>query len=110
MLVFSYQLPGFSLLDELSLLVKAGFSEMEALQAATINPARAFNLKDQGTINPGMRGDLVLLDSNPLEKIDNTRKIRAVVAAGRVFERKELDTMLLDIQRAASQWAGTPTR
>jgi imidazolonepropionase-like amidohydrolase len=104
------QVPGFSLHDELSLLVKAGLSEMEALEAATRNPARAFNLMDQGTIAPGMRADLVLLDSNPLENIESTRKIRTVVAAGRVFERKELDTILSDVQRAASDWAGVPTR
>ena len=104
------QVPGFSLHDELSLLVKAGLSEMEALEAATRNPARAFNLTDQGTIATGMRADLVLLDSNPLENIDNTRKIRTVVAGGRVFERKELDTMLSDVQSAASHWTGAPTR
>jgi hypothetical protein len=106
----SYQLPGFSLHDELSLLVKAGLSEMEALEAATRNPARAFQLTDRGTIEPGMRADLVLLDSNPLENIENTRKIRTVVAAGRVFDRKKLDMMLVEIRRAASQWTGTPTR
>jgi imidazolonepropionase-like amidohydrolase len=106
----AFQLPGFSLHDELSLLVKAGLSEMQTLQAATRNPARAFNLKDQGTIEPGMRADLVLLESNPLADIDNTRKIRTVVAGGRVFERDELDAMLLDIRRAANEWPGTPTR
>ena len=105
----SYQLPGFALHDELNLLVKAGLSNMEALQAATINPARTFNLRDQGTIQPGMRADLVLLDANPLVAIENTRKLRAVVTGGRVFERQELDAMLADIERTASQWSGTPT-
>jgi imidazolonepropionase-like amidohydrolase len=102
--------PGFSLHDELSLLVQAGLSPMDALEAATHNPARAFNLTDQGTIEKGMRADLVLLDASPLDNIDNVRKIRAVVARGRMFERRELDAMLADIQRAASQWVGTPTR
>ena len=106
----SYQIPGISLHDELALLVQAGLSPMAALQAATRNPAQAFKLADQGTIEKGMRADLVLLESNPLENIDNTRKIRTVVAAGRVFERNELDAMLSDVQRAASQWTGTPTR
>ena len=105
-----FLVPGFSLHDELSLLAKAGLSEMEVLEAATRNPARTFNLTDQGTIETGMRADLVLLDSNPLENINNTRKIRTVVAAGRVFERNELDAMLSDVQRAASQWTGPPTR
>jgi imidazolonepropionase-like amidohydrolase len=105
-----FLVPGFSLHDELSMLVKAGLSEMQTLETATRNPARTFNLTDQGTIETGMRADLVLLDSNPLENINNTRKIRTVVAAGRVFERNELDAMLSDVQRAASQWTGTPTR
>jgi imidazolonepropionase-like amidohydrolase len=105
-----FQVPGFSLHDELSLLVKAGLSEMEVLEAATRNPARAFGLADQGTIEAGMRADLVLLDSNPLDNIDNTRKIRMVVARGRVLNRSDLDAMLSDIQRAASQWTGTLTR
>jgi len=106
----SYQITGISLHDELALLVQAGLSPMAALQAATRNPARAFNLADQGTIEPGMRADLVLLDANPLENIDNTRKIREVVARGRVLDRSELDAMLSDIQNVASQWRGTTTR
>ena len=108
--IMSFQLPGFSLHDELSLLVNAGLSEMEALAAATRNPARVFGLTDQGTIESGMRADLVLLDANPLEDIDNVRTIRAVVAAGRLFEREQLDAMLVDVERTARQWTGTATR
>jgi hypothetical protein len=106
----SYQIPGISLHDELSLLVQAGLSPMDTLEAAIRNPARTFKLTDQGTIEKGMRADLVLLDASPLANIENVRKIRAVVARGRVFERNELDAMLVDIQKAASQWVGTPTR
>jgi hypothetical protein len=109
-LVTAFQVPGISLHDELSLLVKAGLSEMEVLQAATRSPARVFGLADQGTIGRGMRADLVLLDANPLTSIENIRKIRAVMANGRVFDRNELDAMLADIQKSARDWAGTPTR
>ena len=105
-----FQVSGFSLHEELSLLVKAGLSEMKALQAATRDPARVFHLPAQGTIEPGKRADLVLLDANPLENIANTRKIRLVVAAGRVFDRSDLDAMLADIQKNAREWTGTPTR
>jgi len=105
-----YQIPGISLHDELALLVQAGLSPMAALQAATRNPARVFKLTDQGTIEKGKLADLVLLDANPLENIDNTRKIWMVVADGRLFDRNALDGMLSDIQRSASQWTGTPTR
>jgi imidazolonepropionase-like amidohydrolase len=106
----AYQIPGSSLHDELALLVQAGLSPMAALQAATRNPARAFKLVDQGTIERGMRADLVLLDADPLADIDNTRKIRTVVAAGRLFDRTELDAMLVEIRNAAHEWTGTPTR
>jgi len=105
-----FQVSGFSLHEELSLLVRAGLSEMKALQAATRDPARVFNLPDQGTIEQGKRADLVLLDANPLENIENTKKIRLVVAAGRAFDRNDLDAMLADVQRSAREWAGTPTR
>jgi len=106
----SFQIPGPSLHDELGLLVEAGLSPGAALLTATRNPARAMGLTDQGTIDPGMRADLVLLDANPLDDIDNVRKIRAVVAGGRVFERAELDAMLADIRLAANKWIGSPTR
>jgi hypothetical protein len=106
----SYQIPGISLHDELSLLVQAGLSPMDALQAATRNPARTFGLSNQGTIEEGMRADLVLVDANPLDNIDNLREIRSVVAGGHLFERAALDSMLSEIQIAASRWSGTPTR
>ena len=106
----AFLVPGFSLHDELSLLANAGLSNMDVLQAATRNPARAFGLTGQGTIERGMRADLVFLDANPLENIDNTRKIRMVVARGRVLSRSDLDAMMSDIQHAASQWSGSPTR
>ena len=71
-----YCFPGFSLHDELALLVTAGFSPLEALQTATRNPAVFFGVeKELGTIEPGKRADLVLLNANPLEDIHNTRKI-----------------------------------
>ena len=54
----AFQVPGFSLHDELSLLVKAGLSERQALEAATRIPARVFGITDQGTIETGMRADL----------------------------------------------------
>jgi hypothetical protein len=61
--------------------------------------AVAFKLTEHGTIEKGMRADLVLLDASPLDQIEKARKIRAVVARRRVFERNELDAMLADIQR-----------
>jgi len=90
-----YCFPGFSLHDELELLVQAGFKPMQALQAATRNAARFMGREQElGTIAPGKLADLVLLDANPLKAITNTQKIHAVVYGGRFFPRRELDEML----------------
>jgi imidazolonepropionase-like amidohydrolase len=79
--------PGFSLHREIELYVKAGFKPLEALQAATIVPARVLGHdKDSGTVGVGKRGDLVILDASPLDNIANTRKIYRVITNGRVFE------------------------
>jgi imidazolonepropionase-like amidohydrolase len=92
-----YIYPGFSLHDELELLVEAGLSPAEALQTATVNPARFLGLTDSiGRIERGQRADLVLLDANPLTRIRNTRRIAGVVAAGRWFSREALDRLTLD--------------
>ena len=87
--------PGFALHDELALFVEAGFTPMEALQAATINPARFLGQDRQlGTIQVGKLADIVLLDANPLANIANTRAIDAVIANGKYLSRKDLDAML----------------
>jgi Amidohydrolase family len=90
-----YDIPGFSLHDELDLLVKAGFSTTEALQSATFNPALFLAKLDRyGVVEDGHAADLVLLEANPLREIGNTRKISAVIVAGKYFGRAELDKML----------------
>lgn len=94
--------PGFSLHEELAYFVKAGFTPMEALQTATRNPAQFFGREDLGTVEAGKVADLVLLDANPLDDIHNTQRINAVVLAGRLFSRKELDEMLRRVQQAAA--------
>jgi imidazolonepropionase-like amidohydrolase len=95
--------PGFSLHEELALFVKAGLTPMQALQTATLNPARFMNrVADMGTVEQGKLADLVLLDADPLDDIDNTRKIRAVILAGRYFDRPALDRMLHGVEVAAA--------
>ena len=92
-------IPGFSLHDELSLLVNAGLTPMQALQAATRNAAEALDvLNKTGTIEVGKNADLVLLDVNPLEDINNTRKINAVIKAGQYISREELDKLLKEVE------------
>lgn len=75
---------------EMEVLVEAGLTPMEALQAATSVAARVLNAPDLGSIAERQIGDLVLLDANPLEDIRNTRKIRAVIQGGRVIDRARL--------------------
>ena len=97
-----YVIPGFALHQELALLVKAGLSPMQALQAATKNPADFLGKgKTQGTIEPGKTADLLLLDANPLEDIRNTQKIRALIVRGNVLDRAALDELLSSAQKFA---------
>ena len=94
--------PGYSLHEELQRFVAAGFTPLEALQTATINPARFFGIEDQaGTIEKGKFADLVLLSANPLEDIASTQKIAAVIVNGRYYRRAELEKMLGDVETAA---------
>ena len=95
-------LPGFSLHQELQRFVAAGFTPLEALQTATINPARFLGtLKDMGTVERGKIADLVLLDANPLTAIENTLRVSAVVAAGRYYSRADLDRILAQVEATA---------
>lgn len=103
--------PGFSLHQELALFVQAGLTPMQALQTATRNPAQFMGrLADMGTVEKGKLADLVLLDANPLDDIANTRRIRAVVLAGRYFDRAQLDHMLRQVQKAAAESGKTPVQ
>jgi imidazolonepropionase-like amidohydrolase len=92
-------IPGPSLHHELERFVAAGFTPLEALQTATINPAKFMGrLADFGTVEKGRIADLVLLDANPLDDIRNTRRIAAVVANGRYLSRADLDRILADVE------------
>ena len=79
-------IPGYSLHREIELYVEAGFTPLEALQAATIVAARAVGVeKESGTLEAGKRGDVLLLNADPLVDIHNTRAVWRTVAAGAVY-------------------------
>ncbi len=79
-------LPGFDLHDELAFLVQAGFTPMEAIQAATIKPATFLGKKDSlGTVETGKIADLVLIDADPIENINHTRMINSVILGGKLI-------------------------
>jgi imidazolonepropionase-like amidohydrolase len=97
-----YIFPGFSLHEELQRFVAAGFTPLEALQTATLNPARFFGLEERlGTVEKGKLADLVLLSANPLEDIANTQKIAAVIVDGRYFSHSDLEKILARVEAAA---------
>ena len=104
-----YLVPGFSLQDELEILAQAGLTPLQVLQAATVNPARRFNIQDLGTVEPGKIADLLVLDSNPLLEIRNTRKIFAVIAGGRLVDKPALNQLAQETKASVASWKGTPT-
>jgi hypothetical protein len=100
----AYVFPGFSVHHELELFVQAGFTPLEALQAATRNPAIYLGeLSSSGTIEKGKIANLVLLDANPLVDIRNTQRIQAVFLNGKYLSRSDLDHLLAKAEAAAKK-------
>ena len=96
-------IPGISLHFELQRFVAAGFTPLEALQTATLNPAKFFHkLNDYGTVEKGRVADLVLLEANPLEDIANTRKISAVITDGRYLSTEDLAQLKTKLRALAA--------
>jgi len=96
---FIGNVPGFSVHEEMKLFVKAGLTNLEALQTATLNAAIFMEATDSlGTVETNKIADLVLLDANPLDNISNTQKIYGVVLNGRWLDRKKLDAILEEVK------------
>ena len=99
----AFVLPGHSLHQELNLLVQAGLSPAEALDAATSEAARYRGSDEaEGTIAPGKRADLVLLDADPLSDIANASRVRATIVGGRLYDRAALDRLLEGVRAFAA--------
>jgi len=83
--------PGHSLHREIELYVQAGFTPMEAIQSATIVPARVMGLdKESGTVEKGKRGDLIVINGDPLANIHNIRNVEYVITNGTMYHTPEL--------------------
>lgn len=92
--------PGFALHDELEALAKTGLSNRQVLEAATRLPAEWLGTSDdRGVVAAGKRADLLLLERNPLERIDNTRRIAGVFVNGKFYSRAELDERMQELRR-----------
>jgi imidazolonepropionase-like amidohydrolase len=98
------RVPGFTLHDEMAELVESGLTPLQALQAATVNAVRVLHKADDfGSVDAGKVADLVLLDADPLADIRNTQRIAAVIAAGKVFRRTDLDRLLREAEDLAER-------
>jgi hypothetical protein len=83
--------PGHSLRREIELYVQAGFTPMEAIQAATIVPARVMKMdQESGTVEAGKVADLILVEGNPLDRIANIRNTKFVITNGRMYDCSQL--------------------
>jgi imidazolonepropionase-like amidohydrolase len=90
-----HAIPGYSLHEELALMVESGLSPLAALQTATLNPARFFGFTDSlGSAETGKVADLIVLNADPLADIRNVDRIEAVILKGRFMNRAELDQIL----------------
>ncbi|MBQ0138477.1 MAG: amidohydrolase family protein [Kurthia sp.] len=85
-----YTYPGMVLHRELEIFVEIGFTELEALQAATVNAAKSINLDGIGVIREGAIADLVILNDNPLENIKHTQEIHTIVKGGKAYTQEEI--------------------
>ena len=97
----AWRIPGRSLHESLLEMNNAGLTPAELIVAGTSSSARLLKReKDLGTVQAGKLADLVLLDANPLDQIANARRINAVVANGRLYDRKALDDLLSQLATA----------
>jgi len=106
---FAYVFPGFSLHDELALLVQAGLTPDQALRSATSEAARCLGREHEtGTVTPGKQADLVVLDADPLQDITNIGRVHSVVSRGRYLGPAERTRILHGIEAAAQEPVDAP--
>jgi imidazolonepropionase-like amidohydrolase len=90
-----FQVPGLSMIEEMNIYKQAGISEYDILKAATLNAAQYMAEANQwGAIQKGMRANLILLESNPLENIENLRKIKGVMKRGQWFSASKITELI----------------
>jgi imidazolonepropionase-like amidohydrolase len=93
-----YSVPGFSLLRELELMKEAGLSNYEILATGTANVGKYFGEEEFGTVAPGQRADLLLLDGNPLEDLKYLQGFPGLMVRGQWITKEQMDKRLRDIE------------
>ena len=102
-----FNVPGFATHRELESIVAAGLTPYQALRTGTVNVAQYFGIeRDAGTIAVGKRGDVILLNANPLADIRNSKDIAGVLVRGRWLPRAELDGRLAEIAERYGRVSG----
>lgn len=94
-----FDVPGFSLHQELKYMVDAGLTPFQALQSGTVNVAEYYSRNDIGMVKTGYVSDLILLDENPLENIDNTKKIAGVMLREKWMSKDFINTELKKLEK-----------
>jgi imidazolonepropionase-like amidohydrolase len=98
-----FSVPGFSLAHEMRAMVEAGVPTYAVLAAATRNPAAFFGREVEfGTVEPGKRADLILVEGNPLQDIRNVHRQAGVMVRGKWLPKEEIDRRLAEIARRAA--------
>jgi imidazolonepropionase-like amidohydrolase len=98
-----FSVPGFSLAHEMRAMVEAGVPTYAVLEAATRNPAAFFGREAEfGTVEPGKRADLILVEGNPLQDIRNVHRQAGVMVRGKWLPKEEIDRRLAEIARRAA--------
>ena len=94
-----FNVPGFSIHHELKYLVDSGITPFEALQTGTVNVADYLGKDNSGVVRVGAVSDLILLNANPLDDIQNTTKIEAVMIGDRYLPLDSINAMLKRLEK-----------
>lgn len=99
-----FSVPGFSIHREMAAMVASGFTPFQVLQCGTRNVSEYFGtLKDTGTVEPGKRADLILLEANPLKDVANVARRAGVMVRGRWLPEYEIQERLEKIASASAK-------
>ncbi|MGO1542349.1 MAG: amidohydrolase family protein [Luteimonas sp.] len=99
-----FNVPGFSIHHELRMMVATGLTPYEVLATGTREPARYFGTPDAfGTIEPGRRADLILLEANPLDDVANVQRRAGVMVRGQWLPEEQIQARLDAIAEAVAE-------